>query len=80
MPEEYRPHTCCCLIQVFNTHTCANYAHTYAPAAEGAPWRAATDMDAPIRVAQVMQLARLVRALRDMVGCPIQSLVWVWGL
>ena len=57
-------------LQVFNTHTCANYAHTYAPAVEGVPWVAATDLDAPIRVAQVLQLARFVRALQETVRHP----------
>lgn len=57
-------------MQVFNTHTCANYAHSYGPAADGVPWVVATDLDAPIRVAQVLQLARFVRTLRDGVSRP----------
>ena len=55
-------------VQVFNTHTCANYKHSYAAAKENATWVAATDLDAPIRVAQILQLALFVLTLQDAVS------------
>ena len=54
-------------MDVFNTHTCANYAHTYAAPPKGASWTAATDRDAPIRLAQIWQLSQLVNATRQAV-------------
>ena len=61
-------------VQVFNTHTCANYAHSYAAAQEGAQWVEATDLDAPVRVAQVLQLARFVRTQSEAVSRLAESL------
>ena len=58
-------------MDVFNTHTCANYAHTYAPPPKGASWTAATDRDAPVRLSQVWQLSQLVNATRQAVSAVV---------
>lgn len=55
-------------VQVFSTHTCANYKHSFAAPLKGGSWVAATDLDAPIRVAQVLQLAHFVQTLQDAVS------------
>jgi len=60
-------------VDVFNTHTCANYAHTYAPQPKGASWTAATDRDAPIRMAQIWQLSQLVNATRQAVSAGVAT-------
>ena len=55
-------------MNVFNTHTCANYAHTYADTPDGASWTAASDEDAPIRLSQMLQLSHLVNVTRQAVS------------
>ena len=54
-------------MDVFNTHTCANYAHTYAAPIDGVAWTAANDADAPIRLSQILQVSHLVNVTRQTV-------------
>lgn len=46
-------------VDVVNTHTCANYGHQYEQR-PGQPWRTPNDGDAPIRLAQLLQLAQFL--------------------
>jgi hypothetical protein len=48
------------LQDAYNTHTHASYSHKYKPQKAGQPWREPADVDAPVRLAQIAQLAAYI--------------------